>query len=100
LIVLGSPAIAPRSLHIGQPVLVPGFRKAARSGGSAIPNHSAIHVGLAHRSAHGVEADLVFGPDLFGEGVAGMVGGGGDVAVEVEQWGERFAPGSIRSLSQ
>ena len=34
---------------------------------------------------------LIFRPDLFGEGVAGVVGGGGDVAVEVEQWGERFA---------
>jgi len=34
---------------------------------------------------------LVFPPDLFGEGVGGVVGGGGDVTVEVEQWVERFA---------
>jgi hypothetical protein len=40
---------------------------------------------------HGDEVGLVFGPDLFDEGDAGVVGCGGYVAVEIEQLGERFA---------
>ena len=83
--------IPPRGLHVGKPVLVPGIRKAAGAWSSPIPDHPTIHIGLAHLPPHGIEVGLIFEPDLFGEGVTGVVGGGCDVAVEIEQWSERFA---------
>lgn len=61
------------------------------SGGVGVPDHATVDVGLAHLPTHGVEVGLVFGPDLLGEGVGGVVGGGGDVGVEVEQQGEGLA---------
>ena len=83
--------IPPRALHIGEPVAVPGFGEAVGGGGVGVPDHAAVDVGLAHLPAHGVEVGLVFGPDLLGEGVGGVVGGGGDVGLEVEQRGEGLA---------
>ncbi len=70
---------------------MPGVGKAAGAFRAPIPDHPTVHIRLTHLPAHGAEVGLVFGPDLFGEGVAGVVGGCGNVAVEVEQWGERFA---------
>lgn len=70
---------------------MPGFGEAVGGGGAGVPDHAAVDVRLAHLPAHGVEVGLVFGPDLLGEGVGGVVGGGGDVGLEVEQRGEGLA---------
>jgi hypothetical protein len=70
---------------------VPSSSKAARAWRTYTADHLPTHIGLAHLPAHGVEAGLVIGLDLFDEGAYGMVGGGSDDAVEVEKWDERFA---------
>ena len=67
---------------------MPGFGEAVGGGGVGVPDHTAVDVGFAHLPAHGVEVGLVFGPDLLGEGIGGVVGCGGDVGLEVEKRGE------------
>lgn len=63
--------------------------------GVRVPDHSAVEVRLAHLPAHGVEVGLVFGPNLLGEGVGGVVGGGGDVGLEGEQRADGLAHHSV-----
>ena len=73
------------ALHVEQPVAVRCLSVAMGAGSVGIPNHATIDVFLTHLPAHGVKVGLVFGPDLLGEGVGGIVGGGGDVGLEVGQ---------------
>jgi len=55
---------------------MPGFGEAVCAGGVGVPDLAPVDIGLAHLPANGVEVGLVFGPDLLGEGVRGVVGGG------------------------